>query len=37
MDKTYLIRVEELKPLWERLGFSSEKSMLQNQEKYARI
>ena len=37
MDEIYLIRVKKLKPVWERLGFSSEKSMLQNQEKYARI
>jgi hypothetical protein len=37
MTETYLIKVKKLKPVWERLGFSSEKSMLQNQSKYGRI
>ena len=37
MNETYLIKVKKLKPIWERLGFSSEKNMLQNQRKYVRI
>jgi hypothetical protein len=34
MEESYFIKVKKLKPLWQRLGFSSEKSMLQNQKKY---
>ena len=34
MDETYLIKANKLKPIWKRLGFSSEKIMLQNQKKY---
>ena len=37
MNETYLIKVKKLKPIWERLGFSSEKTMLQNQSKYGKI
>ena len=37
MDETYLIKAKKLKPIWERLGFSSEKIMLQNQKKYDTI
>ena len=37
MNETYLIKTKKLKPIWERLGFSSEKTMLQNQMKYGRI
>lgn len=32
--ESYLVKVKKLKPLWQRLGFSSEKIMLQNQKKY---
>ena len=34
MDETYLIKAKKLKPIWKRLGFSSEKIMLQSQKKY---
>ena len=37
MNETYLIKAKKLKPIWERLGFSSEKTMLQSQRKYVRI
>ena len=37
MNETYLIKAKKLKPIWQRLGFGSEKSMLQNQEKYDRM
>ena len=33
MDETYLIRVKKLKPIWERLGFSSEKKHVAKSEK----
>ena len=34
MDETYLIKANKLKPIWQRLGFGSEKTYLQNQKKY---
>ena len=37
MEESYLIKAKKLKPFWERLGFSSEKIMLQNQKKYVTI
>lgn len=37
MDETYLIKAKKLKHFWERLGFGSEKAMLQNQKKYDTI
>lgn len=30
----YLVKAKNLKPLWQRLGFGSEKIWLQNQKKY---
>lgn len=35
--ESYLIKAKKLKPLWERLGFGSQKSMLQNQKKYDKL
>ena len=37
MEESYLIKVKKLKPLWQRLGFSSEKNMLQNHKKYVKL
>lgn len=37
MEETYLVKVKKLKPIWERLGFSSEKNLLQNQSKYVKL
>ena len=34
MDETYLIKANKLKPIWKRLGFSSEKTYLQSKKKY---
>lgn len=33
----YLIKVKNLKPIWQRLGFGSEKIMLQNKKRYDRL
>lgn len=32
--ESYLIKAKNLKPIWQRLGFGSEKVMLQSKEKY---
>lgn len=37
MEESYFITAKKLNPLWQRLGFSSEKIMLQNQKKYDTI
>lgn len=37
MEESYLIKAKNIKPLWQRLGFSSENIMLQNQKKYATL
>lgn len=37
MEESYLIKAKNLKPLWQRLGFGSENSMLQNQKKYVKL
>lgn len=34
MEESYLVKAKNLKPLWQRLGFGSQKIMLQSQKKY---
>ena len=35
--ESYLVKAKNLKPLWQRLGFGSQKIMLQNHKKYVTI
>lgn len=37
MEEAYLIKTKNIKPLWQRLGFGSEKIMLQNQKRYVKL